>query len=102
MQWIEVDENAHLRRDSDYVSVLVQSIRVDWLDAETSKRRKDFAQISPAGDVDSHNFVCSWCAQAHVSIHSCDFTNGYFRGQEIDLILLHRIPAGGIPGGGIN
>ena len=23
--------------------------------------------------VDSHNIVCSWCPQAHVSIHSCDF-----------------------------
>ena len=30
---------------------------------------------SPAGDVGSHNIVCSWCAQAHVSIHACDFTN---------------------------
>ena len=30
---------------------------------------------SPAGDVDSHNIVCSWCAQAHVSTHACDFTN---------------------------
>ena len=52
---------------------------------------------SPAGDVDSHNIVCSWCAQAHVSIHACDFTNGYFQGQEIDGILMYRIPAEGIP-----
>ena len=33
---------------------------------------------SPAGDVDSHNIVCSWCAQAHVSIHARDVTNGNF------------------------
>ena len=39
---------------------------------------------SPAGDVDSHNVVCSWCAQARVSIHAGDFTNGYIlQGQEI-------------------
>ena len=47
--------------------------------------------------MDSHNIVCSWCAQAHVSIHSCDFTNGYFQGQEIDRILVYRIPAEGVP-----
>ena len=52
---------------------------------------------SPAGDVDSHNIICRWCAQAHVSTHSCDFTNGYFQGPEIDRILLYRIPAEGIP-----
>ena len=38
--------------------------------------------------------VCTGC---HVSIHACDFTEGYFQGQEIDRILLYRIPAEGIP-----
>ena len=56
---------------------------------------------STAVDVDSHNHVCSWCAQAHVSFHACDFTNGYFQRHEIDRILLYRIPAEGIPGEGI-
>ena len=51
--------------------------------------------------MESHNIVCSWCAQAHVSIHSYDFTNEYFQGQEIDRILLYRIPAEGIPEEGI-
>ena len=36
----------------------------------------------------SHNVVCS--------THACDFTNGYFQGQEIDRILLYRIPGGEI------
>ena len=45
--------------------------------------------------------VCSLCAQAHVSIRSCDFTDGYFQGEEIDRILLFRIPAAGIPQDGI-
>ena len=52
---------------------------------------------SQAGDVDSHNIVCCWCAHAHVSTHSCDFTTGYFQRQEIDRILLYRIPAEDIP-----
>ena len=39
---------------------------------------------SPASDMDSHNIICCCCAQVHVSIHSCDCTNGYFQGQEID------------------
>ena len=56
---------------------------------------------SPAGDLDSHNIVCSCCAQAHASIHACGFTNGYFQGQEIGRTLLYRIPAKGIPEEGV-
>ena len=56
---------------------------------------------SPAGDVDLHNIVCSWSPQAHVPMHSCDFTNGHFQVQEIDRILLYRVPAEGIPEEGI-
>ena len=81
--------------------LLLQSTRVDWLVAETSRRQKDFAQIPPAGDVDSHNIVSSRCAQARVLLRSCDFTNGYCQGQEIYRILLYRIPAAGIPEEGI-
>ena len=51
--------------------------------------------------MDSHNTVCSWGAQPHVSIHSYDFTNGCSQGQEVDRILLYRIPAEGIPEEGI-
>ena len=71
--------------------LFLQSTRVDWL----------FVTDSPVGDVDSHNIVCSWCAPAHVSIQSCDFSNGSFQGQEIDRILLYRVPAEGIPEEGI-
>ena len=100
MHWIEVDRNAHLRRDRDKVSVLVKykSRLVGCGNFETTAGlRTD----SPAGDAHSHNIACSWCAQAHVSTHACDFTNGYFQGQEIDRILLYRIPAEGIPEEGI-
>ena len=96
MKCVDTDKNAYLRRDSDYVSVLAKykSPLVGCGNFETTEGLRTY---SPAGDVDSHNIVCSWCAQAHVSIHSCDFTNGYFQGQEIDRILLYRIPAEGIP-----
>ena len=55
--------------------------------------REGLRTDSPAGDVDSHGIVCSRCAQAHVSIHACDFTNGHFQGQDIDRVLLYRNPA---------
>ena len=100
MKWVHTDKNANLRRDDDYVSVPAKynSRLAGCGNFDTTEGlRTD----SPAGDVDSHNIVCSWCAQAHVSIHSCDFTNGYFHGQEIDRILLYRIPAEGIPEQGI-
>ena len=31
-----------------------------------------------SGCVDSNNIVRNWFAHAHVFIHACDFTNGYF------------------------
>ena len=96
MKWVDVDKKAHLRRDDDYVSVLAKykSRLVGRGNFETTE---GLLTDSPAGDVDAHNIVCSWCAQAHVYIHACDFTNGDFQGQEIDRILLFRIPAEGIP-----
>ena len=97
IQWTVVDKNAHLQRDDDCVSVPAKykSRSVGCANFETTEGlRTD----SPAGDVDSHNIVCSWCAQAHVSIHACDFTNGYFQGEEIDRISLYRMPAEGTCG----
>ena len=40
---------------------------------------------SPAGDVDLHIIA----RQAYVLVHSCDVTDSYFQGQEIDRILLY-------------
>ena len=100
MHWVDTDKNEHLRRDKEYDSVpgKYKSRLVGCGNLETTE---GLLADSPAGDVDSHNIVCSRCAQAHVSIHSCDFTNGCFQGQEIDRILLYRIPAGGIPEDGV-
>ena len=70
-----------------------QSTNVDWLAVEISRLQKDFPQI-----LELVMWIrASWfVVGAHVSIHSCDFTNGYFQGQETDRILLYRIPAEGI------
>ena len=76
--------------------LFLQSIRVDWLDAETSRQRRDFAQILQLV-MWIRTILFAVGAQAHVSIHACDFTNGYFQGQQLDRILLYRIPAEGIP-----
>ena len=89
MKWLGTDKNAHLRSDNDHVSVPAKY--KSRLVGSTEGLRTD----SPSGDLDSHNIVCSWCSQAHVSIHSCEFTNGYFQGQEIDRILLYRITGEG-------
>ena len=69
--------------------------------AENFETTEGLRTDSPPGDVDSHSIVCSWCAQAQVSIHSCEFTNGNFQWQEIDRSLLYRIPAEGMPEEGI-
>ena len=100
MKWVDTDKNAYLRRDNDYVSFPAKnkSRQVGCGNFETTEGlRTD----SHAGDVDSHNIVCGWCAQAHVSIHSCDSTNECVQGQEIDRILLYRSPAEGITEEGI-
>ena len=78
MKWVGTDKNAYLRRDNDYVSVppRYKSRLVGCGNFETTEGlRTD----SPAGDVDSYNIVCSWCGHARVSIHSCDFSSGYFQ-----------------------
>ena len=82
MQRIEVDENAHLRKDINNVSVLAK-YKSRLFGCGNFETTEGFRTDSPSGDVDSHNIVRSWCAHAHVSIHACDFTNGYFQGQEM-------------------
>ena len=100
MQCTEVDKDAHQRIHNDYVSAPAK-YKSRLFGCGIFETTEGLRTDSPAGDVDSHNIVCSWCAQAHASFHACDFTNGYFQGQEIDRILFYRIPAEGIPEEGI-
>ena len=78
MKWVDTDKKTRIFEEIMITFLFLQSTRVDWLVAETSRRQKDFVRTDyPAGDVDAYNVVCSWCAQVHVSIHSCDFTTVY-------------------------
>ena len=95
MRRVDTDKNAHLRGDNDFACVPAKhkGRLAGYGDVETTEGLR----ADPlAGSMDSNNIVCSWCAQAHVSSHSCDFTNGYSQGQEIDRILLYRIPKEGV------
>ena len=42
MQWLEVDK-AHIFEGIAIMFLFLQSTRVDWLDAETSRQRRNFA-----------------------------------------------------------
>ena len=44
---------------------------------------------------------CAAGVYRHVSTRSCDCTNGFFQGREVDRLLLYRILAGGIHNDGI-
>ena len=79
------------------MSLFPQCTRVDWLVVEISRRQKDFAQIPQLVMWIRTILFAVGEQQAHVSIHSCGFRNGYFQGQGIDRILLYRIPAESIP-----
>ena len=93
-------QRVDLQGDNDHVCVPAEhkGRLVGHGDFETTEGlRSD----PPAGNVIFHNIFCSWCAHAHVSIHSCEFTNGYSQEQEIDRILLYRIPKEGVTSGAI-
>ena len=66
--------------------------RVERPVMQTSRRRKDFAQIVPLVVWIVTISVAVGVHEPHVSSHSCDFTNGYFQEQEIDRISLYHIP----------
>ena len=81
--------------------LFLQSIRVDWLDAETSKRRKDFAQTLQLVMWIRTILFGVGVRRLTFPFTRAIFTNGYFQGQDNDRILLYRIPAEGIPEEGI-
>ena len=56
---------------------------------------------SPTADVEAHNLVFSFCAAKKVKVRVGDVQNSYLQGQEVDRIILYRIPKGGIPECGI-
>ena len=100
MSLVDTDKKTRIYEEIMMTFLFLQSAGVDWLVAETSGRQTDFAQILQLV-MWIRTMLFGWCAQAHVLTHSCDYTKGHFQGQEIDRILLYRIPAEGIPEEGI-
>ena len=74
MQWVETDKNAHKRRDGVHVDLLLKSRLVGCGNFED---QEGLRTDSPAGDVDSHNLVFSWCASNNVKIRSAYISNAY-------------------------
>ena len=98
MQWIETDKNAHKRRDDKHVPPELKSRLVGCGNfEETEGVRTD----SPAGDVENHNIVFSWCASNNVKVKSADISSAYLQGKENERLILYRIPKGGIPEEGV-
>ena len=98
MQWVETDKNAHLRRHDKAVEQLLKSRLVGCGNFEDCEGlRTD----SPTGDVDTHNLIFSWCAANKVMIRSADISNAYLQGNEVDRVILYKIPKGGIPEEGV-
>ena len=78
MQWVEVDKNPH-RGNNDY-STAPPKYESRLVGCGNFEITEGLRTDSRAADVDSHNIVCSWCAQAHVSFRSCDFIVATFKG----------------------
>ena len=94
MQCVETDKNAYRRRENKTVKPDLKSRLVGCGNfEETEGLRTD----SPAGDNDSHNLVCSWCASNKVKIESADISSAYLQGREVDGLILYQIRRGGIP-----
>ena len=91
MQWVETDRNAFRRRDNKDVKPDLKSRLVGCGNFEETE---DLRTDSPAGDSDSHNLVCSWCASDKVKIKSADISSAYLQGKEVDRLILYRIPRG--------
>ena len=78
------------------MSPFPQCAKDDWLNAKLRDDGKTEHRFFRPGEVCACNISYNCCAQAHVSVHSCDFTSGYFQEQENDRILLYRISVDGI------
>ena len=63
LQWMEVDENAHLCRGNDY-SAVPPRYKSRLVGCGNFGTTEDVRANSPAADVDSHNSVCSWCSHS--------------------------------------
>ena len=82
VKWVETNKNAFLPRENDYVSVPAtykSQLAGCKIFVTTEGRRTD----SPAGDVDSHNIVCSWSAQATSPFIHAILRTDTFKGKKL-------------------
>ena len=94
-QWIETDQNEHLKRpgqahEPDYKSRLVACGQFE----DCAGIRTD----SPTVHVEGLNLLCSFAACKKLKIKAADIRNAYFNAKELDRLMLLRPPTGGLPG----
>ena len=94
-RWVDVDRNAHMRRDGgplvlpDYKSRLCGRGDLEGIDG----LRAD----SPTAEIEAHNLLFSFGASNKLTIKTADISHAYFQGEQLDRVLLLRPPASGIP-----
>jgi hypothetical protein len=94
-QWIETDQNEHLKRPGQHH---VPDLKSRLVACGQYEDKAGLRTDSPTADVEALNLVCSFAACKGLSIKSADVRNAYFTADPIDRLLLLRPPKGGIPG----
>ena len=94
-QWIETDENEHLKRPGVEHDAVTKSRLVACGQYED---RTGLRTDSPTASVEALNLICSYDACKKLKIKSADIKNAYFNADPIDRLLLLKPPRGGLPG----
>jgi len=94
-RWVDVDRNAHQRREGgpiitpDYKSRLCGRGDLEGIDG----LRKD----SPTAEIESHNLLFSYAASNKLTLKTADISNAYFQADQLDRVLILKPPRTGIP-----
>ena len=94
-QWIETDENEHLKRPGVEHDAVTKSRLVACGHLEN---REGLRTDSPTASVEALNLICSFAACKRLKLKCADIKNAYFHADPIDRLLLLKPPRGGIPG----
>ena len=94
-QWIETDENEHLKRPGQKHDAVTKSRLVACGHLEN---REGLRTDSPTASTEALNLICSFAACKRLRIKTADIKNAYFNADPIDRLLLLKPPRGGIPG----
>jgi hypothetical protein len=94
-QWIETDENEHLKRPGVEHEAVTKSRLVACGQHEN---REGLRTDSPTASVEALNLICSFAACKRLKIKSADIKNAYFNADPIHRLLLLKPPRSGLPG----